>query len=128
MERYIDPRAGATQAIGKDGGTSVIELLDGGEEPMYFAPAAGVGIEQGVAMINDLLAYDLSQPISPLNQPKLFVTKNCKNLIYCLKEWTGADGDKGSTKDPIDCLRYLVVMQPEYINLQEQPINKPFSY
>lgn len=128
MERYIDPRAGATQAIGRDGGTSVIELLDSGEKPMYFSPAAGVSIEQGVAMINDLLSYDFSQPISPLNQPKLFVTKNCKNLIYCLKEWTGADGDKGSTKDPIDCLRYLVVMQPEYINQQLLPINKPFSY
>lgn len=128
MERYIDPRAGATQAIGRDGGTSVIELLDGGDEPMYFAPAAGIAVEQGVAMINDLLAYNMGEPISPLNQPKLFVTKNCKNLIYCLKEWTGADGDKGSTKDPIDCLRYLVVMQPEFVDTKTIINNKPFSY
>ena len=128
MERYIDPRAGATQAVGRDGGTSIIELLDGGDEPMYFAPAAGISIEQGVAMINDLIAWNQEEPLSPLNQPKLFVTKNCKNLIYCIKEWTGADGDKGSTKDPIDCLRYLVVMQPEFIDLKQMPVNKPFSY
>lgn len=128
MERYIDPRAGATQAVGRDGGTSIIELLDGGDEPMYFSPAAGISIEQGVAMINDLIAWNQEEPLSPLNQPKLFVTKNCKNLIYCIKEWTGADGDKGSTKDPIDCLRYLVVMQPEFIDLKQMPVNKPFSY
>lgn len=128
MERYIDPRAGATQAVGRDGGTSIIELLDGGEEPMYFSPAAGISIDQGVAMINDLIAWNQEQPLSPLNQPKLFVTKDCKNLIYSIKEWTGADGDKGSTKDPIDCLRYLVVMQPEFIDLNQMPVNKPFSY
>jgi phage terminase large subunit-like protein len=128
MERYIDPRAGATQAVGRDGGTSIIELLDGGEEPMYFSPAAGIGIDQGVAMINDLIAWNQQEPLSPINQPKLFVTKDCQNLIYCLKEWTGADGDKGPTKDPIDCLRYLVVMQPEYIDINQMPNNKPFSY
>ena len=128
VDRYIDPRAGATQAVGRDGGTSVIELLDSGDEPMFFSPAAGVAIEQGVAIINDLLAYDYSQPVSPLNQPKLYISKNCKNLIYCLKEWTGADGDKGSTKDPIDCLRYLVVMQPEFLDTKTQPNNIPFSY
>lgn len=128
MERYIDPRAGATQAVGRDGGTSIIELLDGGDNPMFFSPAAGISIEQGVAMINDLIAWNLEEPISPLNQPKLFVTKNCKNLIYCIKEWTGADGDKGATKDPIDCLRYLVVMQPEFIDTKQIPVNKPFSY
>ena len=128
LERYIDPRAGATQAVGKDGGTSVIELLDSGEDPMYFAPAAGVAIEQGVAMINDLLAYDINQPLSPLNQPKLYISDKCQNLIYSLKEWTNADGDKGATKDPIDCLRYLVVMSPEFVDIKTQPLNKPFSY
>ena len=128
LERYIDPRAGATQAVGRDGGTSVIELLDSGDDPMYFAPAAGVAIEQGVAIINDLLAYDITQPISPLNQPKLFVSDSCKNLIYSLKEWTNADGDKGACKDPIDCLRYLVVMSPIHIDNSKNPVNIPFSY
>jgi len=87
-----------------------------------------VAIEQGVAMINDLLAYDICQPISPLNQPKLFVTDSCKNLIYSLKEWTNADGDKGASKDPVDCLRYLVVMSPIHIDHSKNPVNQPFSY
>jgi hypothetical protein len=127
-ERYIDPRAGATQAVGKDGGTSLIELLDDGDDPIYFAPAAGVAIEQGVAIINDWFSYDLSQPLSPINEPKLFVSDKCQNLIYCLKEWTGADGEKGATKDPIDCLRYLAVMSPVHIGTDYSPVNKPFIY
>jgi hypothetical protein len=127
-ERYIDPRAGATQAVGKDGGTSLIELLDDSVDPMYFAPAAGVAIEQGVAIINDWFSYDLSQPISPINQPKLYISKNCQNLIYCLKEWTGADGEKGATKDPIDCLRYLAVMSPVHLGSDYNPVGKPFIY
>jgi hypothetical protein len=80
---------------------------------MYFQPAAGVRIEDGVTIINDALAHDTGQPLSPINEPKLYIAKSCENLIYSLREWTGADGDKGASKDPIDCLRYLGVMQPE---------------
>lgn len=113
-ERYIDPRAGATQAISAEGGTSLIELLDQGAEPMYFTPAAGLNIEQGVAIINDLLFYNSNEPISPINQPKLFVSEECRNLIYSMREWTNQDGEKGACKDPIDCLRYITVMEPTY--------------
>lgn len=113
-ERYIDPRAGATQAIGHQGGTSLIELLGLGEQPMHFRPSAGIKIEQGVSIINDWIAFDNSQPISAINQPKLFISEKCQNLIYSLREWTGQDGDKGCTKDPIDTLRYIAVMDPIY--------------
>jgi hypothetical protein len=113
-ERYIDPRAGATQAVGRDGGTSLIELLQDVENPLYFKPSAGIKIEQGISIINDWLAYDQHSPISSINQPKLFISEKCQNLIYSLREWTGSDGDKGATKDPIDALRYIAVMNPEH--------------
>lgn len=113
-ERYIDPRAGGSKAITEDGGTTLIEMLDDGDVPMNFQPSAGVRIEQGVALINDGFAYDMNYEISPLNKPKLYISEACQNLIYCVQEWTGQDGEKGATKDPIDCLRYLMVMNPEY--------------
>jgi len=116
MDRYIDPRAGGSKAVTEDGGVTLIDMLDEGEEPMHFIPAAGIRIEQGVSLINDGFAYDYSQELSPLNKPKLYISENCQNLIYCLKEWTGLDGDKGATKDPIDCLRYLMTMNPEYLS------------
>ena len=113
-ERYIDPRAGGSKAVTEDGGTTLIDMLDDGETPMHFQPAAGIRIEQGVALINDGFSYDMNQDITPLNKPKLYISDSCQNLIYCVKEWTGADGEKGATKDPIDCLRYLMVMNPIY--------------
>jgi hypothetical protein len=115
FDRYIDPRAGASQAIGHQGGTSLIELLSMGNTPMHFRPAAGIKIEQGVSIINDWLSYDQTQPISGINQPRLYISERCQNLIYSLREWTGQDGDKGATKDPIDALRYLAVMDPIHV-------------
>jgi phage terminase large subunit-like protein len=127
-ERYVDPRAGSTQAAGRDGGTSIIELFQQGDYPMFLMPAAGIAIEEGVGMINNWLSYDMSQPISSQNQPKLFVSEDCQNLIYCLKEWTGQDGQKGASKDPIDCLRYLAVMDPEFEDNKTYQASRPFSY
>lgn len=117
-ERYIDPRAGSTQAAGKEGGTSLIELLEDDPDPMTIIPSAGIRIEEGVALINDRLAWDSTQPLSVLNEPKLYISSDCQNLIYSLREWTGADGDKGASKDPIDALRYIVVMDPQHHSTQ----------
>lgn len=114
FERRIDPRAGATQAVGREGGTSLIELLDGGDNPMYFKAAPGIKIDQGISIINDWLSYDQNSPLSPINQPKLYISEKCQNLIYSLREWTGLDNEKGASKDPIDALRYLAVSNPEY--------------
>lgn len=113
-ERYIDPRAGGTQAAGKDEGTSLIELLESDPDPMTIIPAAGLRIDEGIGLINDKLAWDPGQPLSIINEPKLYVSDKCQNLIYSMREWTGSDGDKGAAKDPIDALRYLIVMDPQH--------------
>jgi hypothetical protein len=130
VERYIDPRAGNSQAIGHQGGTSIIDLFAEGNEQtaMYLKPAAGIAIEEGVAIVNDWLAYDKMRPIDALNQPKLYVSWDCANLIFALKEWTGLDGQKGACKDPIDCLRYLAVMNPTYEDDKTFKASKPYAY
>jgi hypothetical protein len=121
--RYIDPRAGATQAAGMDGGTSIIDLL--GQDDiannnlgMWFEPAAGVRESVGIGLINDWLSWDAGKPRTTQNEPKLYISSACENLIFSLREWTGEDGDKGACKDPIDCLRYLAVMNPEHYDNQ----------
>jgi hypothetical protein len=106
----------------------LIELLDSDPEPLFFEPAAGLRLEEGIAIINDALSYDTSQPLSAVNQPRLYVSESCQNLIYSLREWTGADGEKGASKDPIDCLRYLVVMDPEEENENTWKGTKGGSY
>ena len=35
--------------------------------------------------------------------------KSCRNLAFSLANWTGKDGNKGASKDPIDTLRYGIM-------------------
>lgn len=123
-ERYIDPRAGKTAIIGmKDRNLSLIDMLampdDGDSEQktsLNFLAASGAHIDESCALVNNLFAYNMDEPLSVLNEPKLYVSERCKNLIYSLNTWTYEDGDKGASKDPIDALRYLILMDPVYID------------
>ena len=41
------------------------------------------------------------------NAPALYVSEDCKNVIWALETWKDLDGEASATKDPIDDLRYL---------------------
>jgi hypothetical protein len=117
--RLIDPKAGGSPALSEQGGTTLIDLLAESEnpldEPMAFVPAPGVPVDQRTSAINSLLSYDATQPLTPLNEPSLYITKDCSNLTYALSEHTGRDGQKGASKDPIDCLGMLLVSGLAYV-------------
>ena len=117
--RLIDPKAGGSPALSEQGGTTLIDLLAESEnpldEPMAFVPAPGVPVDQRTSAINSLLSYDATQPLTPLNEPELYITKDCANLTYALSEHTGRDGQKGASKDPIDCLGMLLVSGLAYV-------------
>ena len=73
-------------------------------------------------MINSALYYDLKTPLGQfsaefgrLNAPKLQVVETCPNTIYSLKTWTGKDGGRGSSKDPIDTIRMLFLSEVGYL-------------
>jgi hypothetical protein len=72
-------------------------------------------VEDGSAMVEDALAWDREKPLSFFNEPKLYVARSCVNLIFALKVWTGQDGQKGATKDPIDCLRMGFLKGCEFV-------------
>jgi phage terminase large subunit-like protein len=105
FERWMDSRYGNAQTLAKERPTTLIEEMS--ELGMDFTATPGDTIDEGVQMINSWLHYDRDKPISALNQPKLYISERCKNVIYCLKEWTGSDGAKGSSKDFPDLVRYL---------------------
>jgi len=112
-ERYVDPKTAGTKTTERQGGKTWLQYME--DDPaMFFTPAASMRIDEGCSVINDWLAYDLDEPICPaVNEPNLYVSNNCENLIYSMREWTGRDGQKGASKDPIDALRFLAVMDPE---------------
>ena len=126
LVRYIDPRAGKSAIMStKEANYSLIDHLsrdemspDGNlkEAGMVFIPAAHTLVDDGVQAVNNELAYNLDDPISALNEPKLYISEECTNLIYSLREWTYEDSDKGACKDPVDALRYLISMEPCHVS------------
>lgn len=113
VRRFGDPRAFATQAAAAEGGTSLFELfmLDRSAEhpdcgPMYFEPArirqtVDLDLERFVTLLQfDRAKYEADGQLTVENQPKLYVSDRCQNVIRALLNF---DGDaKSPFKDPID--------------------------
>ena len=115
-ERLIDPRAGGTAAATKEGGQTLIDLLGEDPEPMWFVPAPGLPIEQGIGQVNEKLNYDPEEPVSIVNEPQLYISEDCGNLIDCMQNISSAAGEKNKFKDFIDVARYIVTYEPAYVN------------
>lgn len=115
-ERFIDPRAGGTAAATKEGGQTLIDLL--GEEPheMWFTPAPGLNIDQGITQINEHMTYDPEEPVTMVNEPNLYVHRSCGNLIDCIQNVSSAGADRNKFKDFIDVLRYLITSEPAHVD------------
>jgi hypothetical protein len=120
QERWMDSRYAANPTVTKEGSTTHIEQLS--ELGMEFLAASGKEIAEGTGLINDKLDYDgevklgqFSPTLARLNEPKLFISRNCANTIYSLREWTGKDKQHGACKDPIDVMRYATLAGLDYI-------------
>jgi hypothetical protein len=125
-ERYIDPRSGKAAAMSeRDGGSSLIDRMADEQEgrkgtvigpEIIFHPASGVREDEGIQAILDLLAYDKSQPVTALlNEPRLYISSACQNIIWALQNYTGHDGEKAACKDPVDLVRYMSLAELEYL-------------
>ena len=105
--RYMDARFANTKSFEEGGMVTLIEKFD--EVGLtFFDSSTGGGkwtIDDGCSMIEDALAYDTQRKVDFFNEPRLYISEDCRNLIFALKTWTGEDGQSGATKDPIDCLR-----------------------
>jgi hypothetical protein len=112
-ERFMDSRYANSATLAKTGTTTLLEECQ--EVGLEFLPTSGEQIDEGVDLINNLLAYDPDRPVGPDNEPRLFISRDCTNVLYALKEWTGADGRKGALKDVIDVLRYAALADLQYL-------------
>lgn len=86
-------------------------------------------IDTGIEKIRRYLAYDTSKAVSSINQPKLFISPKCQNLIKSITRWS-RDPNTGKVqeayKDFCDCLRYLLMSSPEMADAvpEYKPIKK----
>lgn len=112
-ERYMDRRYGnASISTTKEDAVTMIEECQ--EIGLDFRETSPDEIDQGVALINNMLSYDTEKPLGFGNEPKLYIYEGCMNTIFALKTWTGKDGRHGAAKDPIDNLRYMAQARLEY--------------
>lgn len=103
--RFIDSRAASNPHVEDD--EPVTLWTNYQDIGLNFELTPGDDIDDGVIFINDLLRYDPARPVDALNCPRLYIAKSCQNTVFALRVWTGKDGRKGATKDPIDNLRYF---------------------
>ena len=92
----------------KDSG--IIELLpkngrDAGS-PLSVSARPGKTEEEGHQAINAFLHYDPKRKPEPglngFNTPRLYISKECHNLIICMEQYTGEGGKDEAFKDPVD--------------------------
>jgi len=128
FERLIDPRAARNQNATERGGVDLLTKLaqaskkdtDGADSaPMYFTPAPGLDLREGISQINELLYYDETQErVSVINSPRLYVSSACRNVIWALNNYclpTDELTTDDACEEPMDCLRYLVTRGARYI-------------
>jgi len=123
--RLMDSRYGNTRTQGKEYATTLIEECY--EIGLDFHAAPTDSIAEGIDLINSLLDYDEKKEMSFNNEPKLYFSEDCQNMIFAMKEWTGADGKTGATKDPIDVIRYAVLAKLGHVEDSKDELESPFK-
>ena len=110
-QRYMDSRFGNTGHVTDEGGTTLIKEFD--ELGVTFLPTSSDkrdSIREGCKLIDSLLAYDVDKPMDFLNRPHMFFSSDCQNIIFAMRNYTGADGKTGAVKDFVDLVRYPVLL------------------
>lgn len=126
-DRRMDPRPAGTSVPSDEMARTYLDFMNDPvvtKDGVVLVPGLDVmaapacGIEEGTQLINDWLSegWDASRPVDPLNCPRFYVSSACQNLIYALRTWTGQDGEKGASKDPVDCLKGAAKLGIEWVN------------
>jgi hypothetical protein len=124
-ERFMDPRFCAAEYAG-DHGTTCLKWEFEKEQrdragtviaaKMNIRPASGKDIQHGLSLITDLLAWNHEQDFMPgINAPRLFVSEECRQVIWALSNYTGRGGESGACKEWIDLLRHLAEEAPLHV-------------
>jgi len=113
FERIIDSRAGPRKQLEEHGQTCTVqEFAKDHKEPKTGEKLGGIdfqmadGSRHDWTLIRDLLEVKRDEQGRIEKPPRLFVTENCRQVIWALENFTSRAGEAGACKDPIDCLEY----------------------
>ena len=117
--REIDSRFADTAKNNAEGNTTLLDELQ--KAKIYCKPTSGARIEEGIKLINLLLAYKENWQ-TPEDGPKLFICEDCANVWFALQNYTALGGGKEASKDFADLVRYLAKSAPPYISENAEPV------
>ena len=129
--RIMDSRSGNTISLSNVGGKTLIECMD--DEKIFFdsagrdTPTAGGNrfTSVGEQIIKNQLVYDGEKvEVDPETgrltykgrSPKLYISEGCENTIDAFQNYPGASAGDSAWDDPIDCVRYLLIAEPKYLD------------
>jgi hypothetical protein len=106
--RTGDPRSGNVVNLTEEhGGTNILQLM--AEQGVFIEPGKGDPVAHKIGIINSWLSGAGGADESGELPPRLLISSRCEQLIDCLRIWTGADGQKGASKDFVDLLGFAAV-------------------
>lgn len=133
--RILDPNKGETPSA-----VSGLKLKqEFAKHAVYFTTKVNDDVTLGHLAVAERLGYDKSKPVSATNHPKLFFikenTRECVRQLmsYVWDDWIGrAKGEKSLkekpkdvNKDMPDCVRYLIVFNPQF-HFNNEPDPTPY--
>lgn len=138
VHRIIDPNKGNTTVVGTDYSEKIIHLLS--RKGLYYTSGHDSVVE-GHMEVRDLLSYDISEPISEKNQPRLYFSPACKNHTYQFQNYEFSDHaseqreedegpretPKGANKDFPDLVRYVAMFLRTHTQPPESSSKKSHS-
>jgi len=94
VERLMDCRSGN---MGHTGVVSPVTLReDMNNIGLIYVPTSGQMVDDGAKKVNSMFEAG-----------SLVISRDCKNILFAVQNWTGVEGQRGACKDPIDIIIML---------------------
>lgn len=125
--REMDPNFGPSPATGSGYNTVVRAMAGEGTKlglKLHFRTDVSDDVDQGLAAVRNMLAFDATKPISFSNFPRLRANSKCRGFIWAMHNYvydnwadeTRAPREKTKEigKDYIDGARYFAMRAPKF--------------
>jgi len=127
-ERFLDPKFGRTKKAGM-----VVESVEAAFDDLglYFTTDFNPDVATGHAVVREGLRIDTTRPVDAINRPKIWVSRDCQNIIWSLMNYTRKpDADPSAApsaqvqdagKDFCDTVRFIEVASVGYQSWTARP-------
>jgi len=112
----------------------IIEMADPANGGLSFECPPEYMIDSQRERIKELLTYDTSLPITAFNEPRLYVSPHCHNVIDAFKfhrfDRDGKEREDEKRKDPMDAVRIAMATEQQHAHKykkKESKYKKPQS-